>query len=119
MSEPQATKENAPHNTVPISTQTITEYPADSVTTRRVQALREAYPTIPLPVALAMLQRASHGLLGIILGRLEDSLGELNALGDFDKLSGSQIRVLDVILSQIVVRISELRAELQLDSENH
>lgn len=119
MSESQATKKNAPRNTVPITTQEITEHPADSVTTRRVQGLREAYPTIPVPVAVAMVERASDGPIGVILGRLEDALSELNAIGEFYKLSGSQIRVLDVVLSQIVVRVSELRAELQLDSENH
>lgn len=121
MSDSQSIKtRNAPRDAAPHGAyvQAKTEYPLDSMISRRVQGLRDAYPTLPLPVAIAMVERASTEPMGLILGRLEDALDALNVLGDFGKLSGSQLRVLDVILYQILARIADLRANLQLNWKN-
>lgn len=118
MSDLRTTNKNTPPDTATLPLLPTSEYPSDSAISQRVVALREAYPTIPLPVALAMVERASLDRMGVILGRLEDTLGELDQLDGFEKLSGSQLRVLDVILGQVVARISRVRAALQLGSED-
>lgn len=94
-----------------------TEYPRNPLIRRRVEALSEAYPTIPLPVAIAMVERASQEQWGIVLTRLEEVLDELNRVEDFEKLPSSHLRLLDVTLCQIDSRISDLRAKLQINPE--
>ncbi len=120
MSDSRSKHKNPLRAAAPLLTpvQPTTEHPSDPLIRRRVDTLREAYPTIPLPVAIAMVERASQEQWGLVLTRLEDALDELNQVEDFEKLSGSQLRLLDVILCRIGSHISNLRARLQINSEN-
>ncbi len=78
----------------------------------RLRTLQERYASIPFPVAIAMVKRASNGPVGAALYQLENALDQLNDLPDFDTLSGSEVRMLDVTLHLISKRIAELQNSL-------
>ncbi len=82
------------------------------VEVQRLQALLNKYPSLPLPIATAMVKRAANGPVGSALNRLEEALNQLNDLPDLGSLSGSEVRVLDVILDQITSTVANLRNSL-------
>lgn len=84
----------------------------DPIIERRVIALLDTYPTLSLPIATAMVQRAAQEPTGTILAHLEQALDQFDTLPDVAELSGSQIRVLDVALRQVMARVSQLQAQL-------
>ena len=100
--------------TLPLST-ALAENP---IHTRRILALLDAYPTLSLPIATSMVERAAQEPTGAILAQLEDALDQFDTLPDITELSGSQVRVLDVALRQVSARISQLQAQLIRAWEN-
>ena len=90
--------------------------PPDSSLTQveanRLHALLDRYASVPMPVAVAMIKRASQGPVGVALNQLETALDQLNNLPDFETLSGSEVRMLDVALYLINTRIAELQNSL-------
>ncbi len=94
------------------SKEAMTESPLTPIEARRLQALLEQFPSLPAPIANAMVKRAGQGPVGSALTRLEEALGQLNELPDLRELSGSEVRVLDVTLRQIGDRVAELRNSL-------
>lgn len=85
---------------------------------RRVIALLDAYPTLSLAIATAMVECAAQEPTGILIAQLERALDQFDTLSDVTHLSGSQVRVLDVALRQISARISQLQIQLQRAWEN-
>ncbi len=83
--------------------------PLDDIRARRLRALLDRYPSLPMPIATAMINRAAEGPVGLALTQLEQALGQLNDLPDLNTLSGSEIRMLDVTLNLISSRITELQ----------
>lgn len=96
--------------------------PIESLTSpiaqRRVRALLDVYPSLPVAIALAMVQCTTAEPMGLVLDRLEGALDGLDALPDFERLSGGQLRVLNVALVSIAARIADLQAKLNLVWEN-
>ncbi len=86
--------------------------------TRRVIALLDTYPTLSLPIAMEMVERAAQEPTGIVLAQLEHALDQFDSLPDVKQLSGSQVRVLDVALRQLTARISQLQMQLHHAWEN-
>lgn len=88
--------------------------PENPILERRVIALLDTYPTLSLPIATAMVQRAAQEPTGTILAHLEQALDRFDTLPDVAELSGSQIRVLDVALRQVNARVLQLQSQLRL-----
>ena len=88
------------------------------INTRRVIALLDTYPTLSLPIAMGMVERAAQEPTGEILANLENALDQFDSLPDVTQLSGSQVRVLDVALRQVSARISQLQTQLHHAWEN-
>lgn len=108
-----AVQTNTPTPSSPPTAPTIAQSP-DPTIARRVIALLDAYPTLSLPIATAMVERALLEPTGKILAQLEGALDQFDSLPDVTQLTGSQIRVLDVALQQVNARISQLQTQLQL-----
>ncbi len=91
---------------------TSAEQSLSDVEARRLQALLERFGSLPLPIAVAMVKRASDGPVGIVLNQLEAALDQLNGLPELQGLTGSEVRVLHVTLHLISTRITELQNSL-------
>ncbi len=107
-----------PNALVVTATPTTSPLTENSIHTRRILALLDAYPTLSLPIATAMVERAAQEPTGAILAELEDALDQFDSLPDITELSGSQVRVLDVALRQITARISQFQIQLHHAWEN-
>ncbi len=92
--------------------ETNAEQPLSDIEARRLQVLLERFSSLPLPVAVAMVKRASDGSVGSVLNQLEAALDQLNSLPNLQGLTGSEVRVLDVTLHLISTRIAELQNTL-------
>jgi len=79
------------------------------VDTRRLVALLRSQPTLSLPVALAMVQAVGKSRVGEILGRIEQALEELP---EAHNLTGSERRMVLVILELLQEKVSHLRRVL-------
>ncbi|MCC7163492.1 MAG: hypothetical protein IT331_13435 [Anaerolineae bacterium] len=109
---------SAPLTTTPVVTTFVASSSSptleNSIQERRVIALLDTYPTLSLPIATAMVQRAAQEPTGTILAHLEQALDQFDTLPGIAELSGSQIRVLDVALRQVNARVSQLQSQLRL-----
>ena len=79
------------------------------VDTRRLAALLTFQPHLSLPVALAMVQAVAKTQVGKTLGRIEQALDELP---EADDLTGSERRMVLVILELLERRIAAMRQTL-------
>ncbi len=83
----------------------------DPILARWLAALRAYQPGLPQPVAVAMVEAAAKGNLGIELRQIEEALMSFENAG-LDDLTGSEARVLIAILRQMSGELAQLEAQL-------
>jgi hypothetical protein len=83
----------------------------DPVLARWLAALRAYQPGLPQPVAIAMVDGAAKGNLGIELRKIEEALMSFESTG-LDDLTGSEARVLIAILRQMSGELAQLESKL-------
>jgi len=85
--------------------------PSDPILARWLAALRANQPGLPQPVAVAMVDAAAKGNLGIKLRKIEEALLSFESMG-LDDLTGSEARVLIAILRQMSGELTQLESKL-------
>lgn len=78
---------------------------------RWLAALQTAQPGLPQPVAVAMVEAAAKGNLGIELRKIEEALMSFES-ARLDDLTGSEARVLIAILRQMSSELAQLEGKL-------
>jgi len=78
---------------------------------RWLATLRTDQPGLPQPVAVAMVDAAAKGNLGIELRKIEEALMSFENAG-LDDLTGSEARVLIAILRQMNGELAQLESKL-------
>jgi predicted metal-dependent TIM-barrel fold hydrolase len=84
---------------------------ADVIKERWLAALRAYQPGLPQPVAVAMVEGAAKGNLGIELRKIEEALMGFESAG-LEDLTGSEARVLIAILRQMSSELAQLECKL-------
>jgi predicted metal-dependent TIM-barrel fold hydrolase len=84
---------------------------ADVIKERWLAALRAYQPGLPQPVAVAMVEGAAKGNLGIELRKIEEALMSFEGTG-LEDLTGSEARVLIAILRQMSGELTQLEGKL-------
>jgi predicted metal-dependent TIM-barrel fold hydrolase len=84
---------------------------ADVIKERWLAALRTSQPGLPQPVAVAMVEAAAKGNLGIELRKIEQALMSFESTG-LEDLTGSEARVLIAILRQMSGELAQLESQL-------
>ncbi len=85
---------------------------SDSTVEQWRVALLEFDPTLPRPVAEAMVQNVGRGPLGSSLQQLEAGLAELERVR-LDEITGSEARTVLAILLQLDRRVLELQSRIR------
>ena len=83
----------------------------DPVSERWLAALRAFQPGLPQPVAVAMVDAAAKGNLGIQLRKIEEALMSFEKIS-LEDLTGSEARVVFAVLRQIPGELSQLESKL-------
>ena len=83
----------------------------DPIHQRWLAALRSCQPGLPQPVAVAMVEGAAKGNLGIELRKVEEALMSFESIG-LEDLTGSEARVLIAILRQMSGELAQLESKL-------
>ena len=84
---------------------------SDPILVRWLAALRAHQPGLPQPVAVAMVDAAAKGNLGVHLRKIEEALMSFEN-ASLDDLTGSEARVVFAILRQIPNELSQLESKL-------
>jgi hypothetical protein len=83
----------------------------DPILERWLAALRAHQPGLPQPIAVAMVEGAAKGNLGIELRKIEEALMGFESSG-LEDLTGSEARVLIAILRQMSGELAQLEDKL-------
>lgn len=84
----------------------------DSTAEQWRTALLQFDPTLPRPVALAMIQNVTRGPLGESLRQLEEGLSNLERVHP-EQVTGSEARTVLAILLQMDRRVMELQSRIR------
>ncbi len=84
----------------------------DSIAEQWRTALLQFDSTLPRPVAQAMIQNVTRGLLGESLRHLEEGLSQLEEV-HLDQVTGSEARTVLAILVQMDRRVMELQSRIR------
>ena len=84
----------------------------DTITQLWLSALLELDPTLPRPVADAMVRNVARGPLGETLCHLEQALMHLESL-NLDDLAGSEARTVIAVLMVMDRRVNALQSKIR------